>query len=145
MTELNSAALPAAAFLPMLELSKREQSAILSNLQCVLILMAHHDYQQDCADSTGAETKGNGLRYDELKAHGIAVIEQDKDAWPPEVMREFGFTVPSIPRAVHPGWVEVPEDLLTHIRAWRSGCEAAMAAAKPAEVDSDDKGYWQQP
>jgi hypothetical protein len=41
-------------------------------------------------------------------------------------------------------WVNVPEDLLTHIGDWRRACEIALDAAPPSREDFDDIGYWRK-
>ena len=41
------------------------------------------------------------------------------------------------------GWIELPEDLLTHIHDWRKACEIAMAAAPEPSIDQNDRKYWE--
>lgn len=71
-------------------LTQSEQDYILSNPNAISMLMDYHDFQQECADSMGAECHGNSIRYDRLKAHGKAIVEKDPDIWSTDVLRTFG-------------------------------------------------------
>lgn len=73
-----------------LTMHEHEQRAILENPEGVMLLMNWHDYQQTCAEAIGMGCNGNQRRYDELKAHGKAIVEQDPGIWSDEVLRAFG-------------------------------------------------------
>lgn len=70
-------------------LSASEQRYIFDNPQVLALLMVYHDVQQDQADSMGAECHGNANRYEELKAHGRAIVLKDPDIWDDDTLRAF--------------------------------------------------------
>jgi hypothetical protein len=78
-----------------LKLTDSEQREIFRNPEALMTLMAYHDVQQDHADSMGAECYGNKLRYEELKAHGRAIVLQDPAIWSNDVLRAFDVVQPA--------------------------------------------------
>lgn len=72
-----------------LKLSDGEQREVLSNPTALLILMDHHDLQQDQADSVGAECVGDELRREELRQHGAKLIDADPEIWSEDVRKQF--------------------------------------------------------
>lgn len=77
-----------------LTLSASEQRAILESPRSIMLLMYWHDYQQTCAEASDMDCTGNRDRYEELKAHGRAIVMQDPEIWDDEVLRTFGVDLP---------------------------------------------------
>lgn len=82
-----------------LTLHEHEQRAILASPRSIMLLMYWHDYQQTCADASDMGCHGNARRYEELKAHGRAIIEKEgADAFDEEVLRAFDlWPAPGVP------------------------------------------------
>jgi hypothetical protein len=72
-----------------LTMHEHEQRAILENPAGVMLLMNWHDYQQTCAEAMDMDCQGNRRRYEELKAHGRAIVLKDPEIWSDEVLRAF--------------------------------------------------------
>jgi hypothetical protein len=86
-----------------LTLTDSEQREIFRNPEALMVLMTYHDIQQDQADSMGAECYGNKLRYEELKAHGKPIVEQDPAIWSNDVLARVR-TVHSLMRPSEGGY-----------------------------------------
>jgi len=77
-------------------LSESEQRAILESPPGIMLLMSWYVIQQAVAEANNLDCTAIRARYEELKAHGRALIEEDgADRFKEEVLRAFGFPIPS--------------------------------------------------
>jgi len=72
-------------------LSLGEQQHILSDLSGLVSLISYHNDQECGADSRGADeaSKAHSSRIQELKEIGRAIIKEDPEIWPDNLIVEF--------------------------------------------------------
>lgn len=81
----------APAIQPAHDFDAYELEYMNKNPEALAMLMDYHDFQQDQADSMGAETTGDAIRVQQLKERGRSIMVADLDLYSDDLRKRFGF------------------------------------------------------